>query len=343
MNLSVHCIVKTIVTVLVIVTIVGGCSDLPTGPADNSGMRVRGVTLADWTSDGYASASASAAVGEIASLGANRIVIVVTAYQGRVTDSSIRVDPRRTATEAAVRQAADRARTHRLQVAIKLHVDVDSGDWRGNIRPADVTGWFFSYGAWVEQWAGVAADLGASQIVVGTELAGTVEHQEQWRGLIARVRTRYGGEVVYAASWDEAWMVPFWDAVDRVGVDFYAPVTARTNAGRVEILAGWQPWIERLNVLHGQTGKPLLLTEIGYRSVDGAGMHPYEFNNSAAYDGAEQADLYWSALEAVASADWIEGVYWWNWLARGGGGPSNTDYTPKGKPAVNELAGAWND
>jgi hypothetical protein len=230
-----------------------------------------------------------------------------------------------------------------MQVAIKLHVDLDSGEWRGNIRPADVSGWFDSYGAWVEQWADVAADLGASQIVVGTELAGTVEHQEQWRGLIAGVRARYGGEIVYAASWDEVWRVPFWDAVDRVGVDFYAPVMVRTNAGRVEILAGWQPWIERLNVLHGQTGKPLLLTEVGYRSVDGAGMHPYEFNQSAAYDGAEQADLYWSALEAVAGVDWIEGVYWWNWLARGGGGPADTDYTPKGKPAADELAGAWND
>jgi hypothetical protein len=300
------------------------------------------MTLADWTSDGYASANASAAVDEIAALGASRLVVLVTAYQQRTTDSEIRVDPRRTPSEGSVRQVAARAEARGLEVAVKLHVDVDSGEWRGNIRPSDVPAWFDSYGSWVEQWADVASDLGASQLVVGTELAGTVEEQTLWRELISRVRQRYDGEVVYAASWDEAWKVPFWDAVDRVGVDFYAPVMQRKDAGRVEILAGWQPWIERLNVLHGQTGKPLLLTEIGYRSVDGAGMQPYEFNGNAHYDGGEQADLYWAALEAVAGKGWIEGVYWWNWLAQGGGGAANTDYTPNDKPAEGELAGAWN-
>jgi hypothetical protein len=44
----------------------------------------------------------------------------------------------------------------------------------------------------------------------------------------------------------------------------------------------------------------------------------------------------------VAGEGWIEGVYWWNWLVRGEGGPSDTDYTPKGKPAAVELEGAWN-
>jgi hypothetical protein len=305
-------------------------------------MRVRGITLADWTSGGYASASAAAAVDAIAALGASRIVMVVTAYQQRTTDSSIRVDERRTPTESSVRQAAARAAAAGLDVVVKLHVDVDTGEWRGNIRPSDVGAWFASYGAWVELWADVASDVGAVQIIAGTELAGTVAHEARWRDLISRVRDRYAGEVAYAASWDEAWKVPFWGAVDRVGVDFYAPVTQRLDAGRVEILAGWQPWIERLQVLHGQTGKPLLLTEIGYRSVDGAGMHPYRFGDGAAYDGGEQADLYWAALEAVADKDWIEGVYWWNWLARGGGGVSDTDYTPSGKPAAAELAGAWN-
>ena len=91
-------------------------------------------------------------------------------------------------------------------------------------------------------------------------------------------------------------------------------------------------------------GKIALMSEPTIKQifVDGAGMHPYEFNGNAPYDGGEQADLYWAALEAVAGKDWIEGVYWWNWLARGGGGAANTDYTPNGKPAEAELAGAWN-
>jgi hypothetical protein len=179
--------------------------------------------------------------------------------------------------------------------------------------------------------------------VVGTELAGTIEYEHKWRSLIESVRSKYGGEVVYAASWDEAWMVPFWGAVDRVGVDFYAPVSERNDAGRVEILAGWQPWLDRLRVLHGQTKKTLLLTEIGYRSVDGAGMQPFNFGTAAQLDPQEQADLYWAAMQAVGDKEWIEGVYWWNWLASGRGGANNSDYTPKDKPAEAELAGAWHE
>lgn len=341
MNLAKQPIINYIVVVLFLLSFVG-CSDLPTGPADSSGMRVKGVTLADWTPNGYAAPAASAAVDAVAALGANRLVIVVTAYQSGLGDSAVRADPQRTPDEGAVRLAAERARGAGMDVVIKLHVDVDSGEWRGHIRPSDVVAWFASYGAWVEEWSNVAAEVGAAQLVVGTELAGTVAHAKRWRALFARARSRFPGEVVYAASWDEAWMVPFWDAVDRVGVDFYAAVAVRANAGRVEILAGWQPWIERLHVLHGQTGKPLLLTEIGYRSVDGAGMYPYDFTREAGYDGGEQADLYWAALEAVAATDWIEGVYWWNWPASGGGGTTNTDYTPEGKPAAGELRGAWN-
>lgn len=334
-------IVKAIVTGLLLLAI-AGCNELPTAPADATGMAVRGVTLADWTATGYGSASAAEAIDDIARLGANRLVIVVTAYQERTTDSAVRVDPRKTPGTSAVRAAAAAAASAGMEVAIKLHVDLDDGEWRGNIRPIDVTAWFDSYGSWVRGWALEASGMGAVQLVAGTELAGTIEHGDRWRDLIASVRTRFGGEVVYAASWDEAWMVPFWDAVDRVGVDFYAPVTGRAEAGRVEILAGWQPWIERLNRLRGQTDKAILLTEIGYRSVDGAGMRPWDFSGDAGYDGGEQADLYWAALEAASGAGWIEGVYWWNWLVNGEGGPLDRDYTPKGKPAAGELAGAWN-
>jgi hypothetical protein len=109
----------------------------------------------------------------------------------------------------------------------------------------------------------------------------------------------------------------------------------------VEILAGWQPWLNRLARLHEQTARPILITEIGYRSVDGAAMHPYAFGDDATLDLAEQADLYWGALEATGQEDWVAGVYFWNWLAAGGGGPDDTDFTPRGKPAEEVLTEAW--
>ena len=43
-----------------------------------------------------------------------------------------------------------------------------------------------------------------------------------------------------------------------------------------------QPWLARLERLHRQTDRPIVITEIGYRSVDGAALHPYAFGDAAA-------------------------------------------------------------
>ena len=329
------------VTILCAFAVILSCTDLPTGPADVPQNKVRGFTLADWSANGYSRPSSMAAIGDIAGVGATRLVLIVTFYQRTRVDNTVRSDSQKTPSETSIADAASRAAAEGLDVVLKLHVDLDNGEWRGNIQPSDPQLWFQSYGDRVLRWAQWAADNGVRQLVAGTELAGTIQHEQRWRDLIGEVRKIYGGEVVYAASWDEAWKVPFWDAVDRVGVDFYAPVASRSNAGRVELLGGWQSWLDRLFLLHKQTDLPVLLTEIGYRSVDGAGMQPFAFGGSDVIDLGEQADLYWAALEATGDKPWIEGIYWWNWLANGAGGPENTDYTPAGKPAAEELRGAW--
>jgi hypothetical protein len=318
-----------------------GCTNLPSGPASTPAATVRGVTLADWTPDGYARPSALVAIDDIAALGANTVVLIVTAYQPTIRSNRVTSSRERTPTATAVTAAISRARARGLDVVLKLHVDVESGEWRGRIAPEDPETWFASYGAFVDSWTRTAANLRVDGLVVGTELAGTLDLETSWRALVGRVRSLFGGEVLYAASWDEARLVGFWDALDAVGVDFYGSVSVRANPGRLEILTGWQPWIERLYLLHGQTGKPVLLTEIGYRSVDGAGLDPFRFGGNEALDVGEQADLYWAALQATGDKDWIDGMYWWNWLTDGSGGESNRDYTPKGKPAEQELVNAW--
>ncbi len=321
---------------------VAGCNENPTGPADAAGSAVKGVTLVEWTRDGYSQPPALAQVGNISATGANTLAVLVTAYQEDADAPEIRIDSLLTPIPTSVAdvvlqwQAASPA----VAVALKLHVDLDDGAWRGTIAPPDAARWFQSYGAFVLSWASFAENQGVETLVVGTELAGTLAHENEWRALIASVRGVFSGELVYAASWDEAPRVPFWDALDIVGVNFYAPVAGRTDTGRFEILKNWQPWLDRLRLLHKLAERDILLTEIGYRSVDGAGMHPYDFGRTTALDLQEQADLYWGALEAVGDKPWIRGVYWWNWLATPTGAEQR-DYTPQGKPAEKELVDAW--
>jgi hypothetical protein len=319
-----------------------GCDHPPTGPAKAPPDRIRGFNFADWTAGGYFDPPAAASLAELDAVGANSISIVITAYQESPAGSTIRLDDPRTPTSAAVSGAIEFAQRRGLTVVLKPHVDLDDGSWRGHIDPADAGAWFADYEVFVLEWALLARERGVEGLMIGTELAGTLQHEGRWRGLIGKVRAEFSGWLTYAASWDEAHLVPFWSELDYVGIDFYFPVARRADPSRLEILAGWQPWLGRLARLHGQTGRPILITEIGFRSVDGAAMHPYAFGNGAALDLDEQADLYWGAVEAAAGADWIAGLYFWNWLAAGGGGPDDTDYTPQGKPAEDVLAEAWN-
>ncbi|HYM80778.1 MAG TPA: hypothetical protein VEY91_05110 [Candidatus Limnocylindria bacterium] len=317
-----------------------GCESLPTQVSGGQ-PPARGVTFVDWTADGYATPAAAASLDALAATGANTLIVIVTAYQRDARANQVRSDDPRTPSRPAVGQVVVDAALRGMQIVLKPHVDLDDGRWRGTLSPADPAAWFDSYREYLVGWARYADSLSISEFVVGTELAGTIEHEGEWRETIAAVRQVFSGRLVYAASWDEAARVPFWDALDLVGVNFYFPVTTRRNPGRLEILGGWAPWLERLRVLGEQTGLPVLLTEIGYRSIDGAGIAPHDQRSTAPLDLVEQADLYWAAFAAIQDRDWIAGLYWWNWPADGSGGPTNADYTPAGKPAAAELASAW--
>lgn len=318
------------------------CSELPSeSDPVPAAPGIRAITFADWTTGGYASFSAEESMQSLAETGANAAMIIVTAYQQ--TARSNGVGPRfgSTPSDAAVLAARANAGLAGLDPQLKLHVDVLDGAWRGTILPTDIEKWFETYSVFVLAWAEFAETWGFTDFVIGTELAGICSQETHWRRLIAAVRNVYSGRLHYAASWDEADLVPFWDALDSVSIDCYFAVTSRLGPSRAEILAGWQPWLNRLQQLHVRTGKNVFLTEVGYRSCDGAGMAPNVFGTTLPLDLDEQADLYWAALQAISTCEFIDGICFWNWLATGGGGPQNDDYTPRGKPAEEVLKKFW--
>ena len=316
------------------------CEALPDAPARWNQTPIRGMTIVAWSRDGYDNADLTM-LREIRQTGATHLSILTTAYQSSLHAEAVRADSARTPSSASLRRLLSDARAAGLETTLKPHIDLDDNAWRAFIDPTDPRAWFASYRSWILPLAALADSAGCRQLVIGSELAGTIRHEEEWRDLIREIRTIYHGDLVYASSWDEAFNVPFWDALDFVGVDYYFPVTTRSDPGRLDILAGWQPTLERLHMLERRAGRPVLLTEIGYRSIDGAGRAPWEYATTGEIDLAEQADLYWGMLEALSASGWISGLYVWNWSADGGGGEHDDDYTPRGKPALDELTAAW--
>jgi hypothetical protein len=198
----------------------------------------------------------------------------------------------------------------------------------------------------------IAAEKNVAMLCIGTELASMSGggHAARWAGLIARIRSRYSGLLTYAANGvdaaDEFTGVSFWPQVDLLGVDVYTPLTDKTNPTRAELAAGWrrnrngQDMVAAFQNLQRAYAKPLIFTEIGYRSADGANRAPWDWGASMATDTTEQADCYAAMYEVWgAQASWMKGPFWWAWDVSA---PRTGDngYNPRGKPAQDVLS-AW--
>jgi hypothetical protein len=82
-------------------------------------------------------------------------------------------------------------------------------------------------------------------------------------------------------------------------------------------------------------GRPILFTEIGYLSLKGAAAWPWDEGATGAVDLEEQRRCYAAFCRTWAGAPSLAGVYFWNWY--GWGGDTSRGYTPRGKPAAEEI------
>lgn len=306
----------------------------------------KGMSYVTWQSGAFSAASADEALEELAATGTNWIALVVTGYQETITSTVIWYDLPQTSTDDDLVHVFGKARELGLNVMLKPHVDLlnDPQHWRGEIGwdfdESQWSTWFISYDNFISHYAALAAQ---NQDVVkifsvGTELVATSSRETEWQQLLRKVRAGFGGKLVYASNWDEP-ARGWWAELDYIGVDAYFPLETASDTPSVEDLkVAWQPHIEELENLHQQYGRPLILTEIGYRSVQGAHANPAQWQQSAAFDQTEQENLYRAAMDTFCGRDWLAGMYWWNWLTNPNqGGLDDTDYTPHGKSAETVL------
>ncbi len=267
-------------------------------------------------------------------MGANAVALVILCEQ-RGTALTCPNAPTRRELRAHIRAA----RTRDLRVMLKPHVETQEFSWRGEIRFASEAAWR----AWFENYARVMlryARLDADAFCVGTELAGTSQRAHEWRTVIARVRTRFHGALMYAAHFEEFEKIEWWDALDAIGIDAYFPLEiSATPAFPVdELIAAWQPYRARLEELARTTGKPILFTEVGYQSRARSFESPWQ-RDPALRDDRAQSFAYQAVFENFADARWWRGALWWDWHADDP--DAETGFTPTLKPAEGVLMAHW--
>jgi len=168
-----------------------------------------------------------------------------------------------------------RAHAFGMDVLLKPQISGEVG-WPGSIDMPSGAAWnrfFDRYADWMLHYALTAERYDVEVLCIGTELVEvTRNHEEEWRRLIERVRAAYDGAVVYAANWgDEAERLSFGDALDAVGIDSYYPLTSDTSATDAALRAGAETVADRIQAVADRTGRPVLLTEMGFSNTEARG------------------------------------------------------------------------
>ncbi|MCW3008202.1 MAG: hypothetical protein JWP17_2828, partial [Solirubrobacterales bacterium] len=301
----------------------------------------QGANITAYTRDAYDGAAATQALSRLHDDGIRRVAIIVTWYMGDPRASVVAPDPRRTPSDSAVTQLAERAKARGFSVLIKPQVDVRDGSFRGDIQPEDRQAWFAAYTAMISHYASVADTAGADALTVGVELRSLSNDVANFDDVIAAARARFAGTLTYAANWDEVEQVPFWNRLDAIGVDAYYPLATRIGASRDQLVAAWKPIVGRLERLSRTAGKPVMLTELGYAARPNTAINPAGAGDSdGPLDTEAQKTAYEAALTAWSGVSWLRGIYWWDWPIDPRDAIGDA-YTPRGRPAeavIREVA-----
>ena len=296
----------------------------------------------------------SVSVRQFQELNVEWITLVPYAGQGDVTDSELRFFRGDSVEQVRRRVRWDRQidAAHRagyrvfLKPHVWLHAATD-GQWRAEIWPDDWAGWWADYRQYILSYAAIAERNGVELFCVGAEFTRlTAERPEAWRALIREVREVYSGQLTYAGNWyAEYEAISFWDALDYIGVQAYFPLADAPEPKLKTLRKGWQRHLKALAAVSDRYERPLLFTELGYKSTVDAAREPWtwiDYDNPTPQAGSveTQAACYRAFFAEVWPQPWFAGVHLWQMRSDFGErqGPwTHLDFTPQGKPAATVI------
>ena len=286
----------------------------PTAPPQTD---IRGMTIScqgwggEWGTDEMVEA-----MRELKALGVNWIAI--HPYARIRSDGRVLAPERWYDNPRWLTRPIEEARKLGLKIMIKPHLAYWGSPfrWRGEITFGQEEQWqrfFADYEAWITNVARLCA--GADAFVIGTELDRTLHREVEWRRIIAAVRERFGGPLTYAANWTDYEQVPFWDALDVIGIQAYFPLTDRAGLPEPQALdEAWRQLGRRLDAFATRLDRRILLAELGYGRSSLAAMRPWDAREGGEHAEETQRRCLEAALRALDRNDSLIGAFLWKWF-----------------------------
>ena len=209
--------------------------------------------------------------------------------------------------------------------------------------------WANSYQQFIIQQANIAQQAGIDAFCIGTELAQLAAiHPTFFENLIDSVRLIYRGDLTYAADWQTDFTaLQFWKKLDYIGIQAGFSLTDKEKPSVAILKERWQPYFDNIESLQQQVNRPVLFTNIGYKSTENAAFKPQQKASGLAgmfkkVSTQTQANCYRAFFESFWEEEWFAGAFFVDWRANyeRAGGADSPGFSPQNKEAEVVL-GKW--
>jgi hypothetical protein len=222
--------------------------------------------------------------------------------------------------------------------------------WPGDVNMESEADWqlFFEYYyRWIRHYAMMGEMREADIFCIGVEFKdATISHEKEWRAILKKLRGLFKGPITYAANWGEEFEgIGLWDELDYIGINCYYPLSSKDNPSDEDLREGCKKIVKKIEKVVAEYNKPILFTEVGFRSVEAPWQHPHEEAGSRKYNAEHQARAYRIMSESMRDHDWCRGMFWWKWpTIMTNNGSNDRRFIPYQKPAeqvIKEFYADW--
>ncbi|MDB5244576.1 MAG: hypothetical protein JWN18_446 [Parcubacteria group bacterium] len=312
----------------------------------------KGASFIPFSSTEFAGGNFQQSVRNFKAAGGNYVNFIIPYYQSNTGSTDINPGYN-TPTDASLISGIQFVHSLGMKAQVGIYLETYDGTWRALINPGNRADWFAKYQAILVKYGQIGQQQGVEQMVLGAELvnmasaAANPDNTTRWNQMIAAVRGVYSGKLTYSANrggqgaYSELPNIQFWNNLDYIGVSGYYELSTDGSVSSLKnAWANIQSW--DIGPAAQKWNKPVLFTEIGYRSLSGAHYQPWNSSMGGSYDPQEQVNDYTALFDFWNNYSYLQGVDLWWWSPDPNyGGSGNTDYTPQGKPAEQTLKQWW--
>jgi len=174
------------------------------------------------------------------------------------------------------------------KVSLMPQLYVYSVEYVANLIPKNKPMWFESYSEALLHYAQIAEANNVEIFSIGNEMTSIFTYDTEWSKIIDAIRKVYSGNLTVKLNcwykdtqFNNLLKIRWLRKLDYIGIAAYFDLTDTLNPTEQDLKKAWVSSRQGLNIvqdleiLHKTCNKPIIFSEIGYRSVDGCNIEPW--------------------------------------------------------------------